>query len=70
MVNKLPTAWTSEQRRVFRHVEKEIKRLNYLLLHPKTVERALTRAEISTIAWNAAWTAAEAVAGQKVELVA
>jgi hypothetical protein len=51
--------WDEMQRSVFNHTYEEILSINTDILHPDTVRRRLTKAEMETIAWNAAWIAAD-----------
>lgn len=65
--------WDAEQRGLFNSIYEEIKNLGPdLFLHPVTLQRkhplstrkGLTNSEFNTIAWNAAWTAADALRKQ------
>ena len=52
--------WTEARRALFNHVYEDITHIGRaLFLHPLTVSRNLTDDEFNTIAWNAAWTAAD-----------
>lgn len=52
--------WVAAQRMTFNDLYEELMRLSAShLLHPDTVKRSLSDAERQTIAWNAAWLAAD-----------
>lgn len=62
--------WTDEQRAHFNGVYEDIIRVNSrLFLHPITIQRKLSDEEFMTIAWNAAWTAACVLAGERTDEV-
>ncbi len=60
--------WTEEQRKLFNGVYEDIVNIgSTLFLSPITIQRNLTDAEFTVIAWNAAWTAAHILKGERTE---
>jgi hypothetical protein len=57
--NKLPTKWTRHQREVFRILNNAMLTNQSIFMHPKA--DMIPTNHWGTIAWNAAWMAAEAV---------
>lgn len=62
--------WDEKQRKLFNGTYDDIVRVgSALFLHPVTVQRELSDDEFQTIAWNAAWTAARMLRGERVDEV-
>ena len=52
--------WNERQRALFNGLHADILQIKApRFCHPKTVARKISKAEFSTIAWNAAWLAAD-----------
>jgi hypothetical protein len=62
---KVWKGWGDAGQRVFNRVFADIKRMQRIkcFFHPATNERKLGRDEQHTVAWNAAWVAADAARG-------
>ena len=58
--------WTEIARRVFNEVYSSMNGAQWVFLHPK--QEKVSRSQWKTTAWNAAWTAAEAVMNQLREM--
>lgn len=54
--------WKSQGRTVFNSVYSAMKNNQYVFLHPK--QEALSAQKWKTVAWNAAWVAADAAEGK------
>jgi len=58
--------WSEDQRALFNGVYEDILAVGSdAWLHPVTVQRKLSADEFNTIAWNAAWTAAHLLKGER-----
>lgn len=51
--------WDDMQRRLFNHIYADAKQIGTSLFHPATIQKGLSSAEMDTVAWNAAWLAAD-----------
>lgn len=59
---KVWAKWPEHSRAVFNSLYEDIMQIGPdLFLHPKTVSRSISADEFKTIAWNAAWLAADHV---------